>query len=203
MLYRYLVLLLVLATVSMTSCSKVSYESYSQDRKQRLNKSSARKSSRSSTYATATSKKNTKTTKRRSTVSRPARIDNVRLRKAIVSDAQAHIGTQYVYGGKRPGGFDCSGFTSYVLSGNGVTLRGSSRDQSRLGNTKSLKDLAPGDLAFFGSSGKVSHVGIVKENTGDQLIVIHATSSKGVREDDVLGSDYWRSRLLFGRDVIR
>jgi cell wall-associated NlpC family hydrolase len=202
MLYRCFLAFAVLSTLSLAGCSKISYEAYSQDRKQRVSKSSSRSSARKSTYATKTRSK-AKTTTRRSTVKHPAHIDNVQLRKAIVSDAQAHIGTQYVYGGKRPGGFDCSGFTSYVLSGNGVTLRGSSRDQSRVGSTKPLRELAPGDLAFFGSSGKVSHVGIVKQNTGDQLIVIHATSSNGVREDDVLGSNYWKSRLLFGRDVIR
>lgn len=193
----------ILLLLGLSSCSKVSYSSYSKDRKERV-----RGTSRSSTYAYQSRTKTRRSAShypaaRRPDVKRPTKIDHISLRKSIISDAQAHLGTRYVYGGKRPGGFDCSGFTAYVLSGNGVTLRGSSRDQAEVGDSKPISALAPGDLAFFGSKGKVSHVGIVKENHGDQLIVIHATSSAGVSEDDVLGSDYWRSRLLFGRDVIR
>ena len=140
--------------------------------------------------------------KSRKKVKRPTVIASHQVRSNVVKEALSHLGTRYVYGGKRPGGFDCSGFTSFVLKREGVNVTGSSRDQSRLGKRKSKQQLSPGDLAFFGSKGKVTHVGIVKENTGQKLVVVHSTSSKGVRMDDVNGSDYWRKRFLFGRDVI-
>ena len=33
-----------------------------------------------------------------------------------VNIAHAYLGTPYVYGGARPGGFDCSGLTEYVYA---------------------------------------------------------------------------------------
>lgn len=142
------------------------------------------------------------THKARTKLSKPTAIASNQVRSKVVKEALSHLGTRYVYGGKRPGGFDCSGFTSFVLKREGFNVTGSSRDQSRLGKRKSKDQLSPGDLAFFGSKGRVTHVGIVKENTGQKLVVVHSTSSKGVRVDDVNGSDYWRKRFLFGRDVI-
>ena len=41
---------------------------------------------------------------------------------AIVTLAQKHLGTRYVYGGASPKGFDCSGFTMYVYSQFGISL---------------------------------------------------------------------------------
>lgn len=197
---RFLIpVFLVLATL-ISSCSHVSYEAYNQDRKERRSVSAKKQATKR--YASSRAR-TTRPASARARVERPTEIDNVAIRSAIVSDAMRHVGTRYVYGGKRPGGFDCSGFTAYVLSGQGVAVSGSSRDQALMGRRKDRADLAPGDLAFFGSRGKVTHVGIVKQNTGDKLYVVHATSSAGVRTDDVLGSDYWKDRFLFGSDVIR
>ena len=43
-------------------------------------------------------------------------------RKKVIDYGQKFIGTDYKYAGTSPKtGFDCSGFTSYVLKQNGVT----------------------------------------------------------------------------------
>lgn len=183
-------LLFLLAWLTISSCSKVSIRPFANNK--------AKKERSSSNYASSRTYKS----KKRETTKRPKAIASSSIRNQVVASALKHVGTKYVYGGKHPGGFDCSGFTSFVLKREGLPVSGSSRDQAKMGKRKSKNALAPGDLAFFGSKGKVTHVGIVKENTGSKLIVVHSTTSKGVRTDDINGSQYWRGRFLFGRDVI-
>ena len=76
----------------------------------------------------------------------------------VLAAALAQVGTPYLWGGSGPGGFDCSGLTSYAYRAVGVSLPHSSRAQSRMGTAVSRGDLQPGDLVFFGSP--VYHVGI-------------------------------------------
>ena len=45
---------------------------------------------------------------------------------AIIAEAAKYVGTPYVSGGSSPGGFDCSGFTSYVFGKFGISLPRSS-----------------------------------------------------------------------------
>src|SRR3712207_7943717 len=76
----------------------------------------------------------------------------------VLASALAQVGTPYVWGGSGPGGFDCSGLTSYAYRAVGVSLPHSSRAQSRMGTAVSRGDLQPGDLGFFRRP--VYHVGI-------------------------------------------
>ena len=41
----------------------------------------------------------------------------------IINTAKSFLGTPYVWGGTSPSGFDCSGFTQYVLAQNGSQYR--------------------------------------------------------------------------------
>lgn len=158
------------------------------------------KYSRTKTYA---SKKTNRSRAKSKTYSAKANkpTNAVALRTDILNTAKRYIGKKYVYGGKTPSGFDCSGFTAYVYNKNGVVLTGSSRNQAGTGRKKSKNQLQRGDLIFFGK-GKVSHVGIVADVGSNMLKVIHATSSRGVVLEDISGSSYWQSRYLFGRDII-
>lgn len=125
------------------------------------------------------------------------------LRARIVESATSLTGTGYRYGGKSPEtGFDCSGFTGYIFSKNGIPLSGPSDALAKKGRLKNREQLVPGDLVFFGDDRRISHVGIVSQNYNDRLTIVHATSSAGVKTDDISGSDYWESRFLFGRDVL-
>ncbi|MEO1624346.1 MAG: C40 family peptidase [Bacteroidota bacterium] len=128
------------------------------------------------------------------------------LRTQVASYAKELRGVKYKYAGQSPrSGFDCSGFTSYVLQRFKVSIPRSSSAQASAGKKISLSKSRPGDLVFFSKRGrgKVSHVAIVVENRRrDGLIVAHSTSSRGVIIENVSSSSYWKPKMLFARDVI-
>lgn len=180
---------LVTFTVLVSSCATSS--TYSQRKKAKYNSSS-----------TVVKSKKSKSRTRTSAATRPSKNKRTSsARSAIVNTAKRYIGTKYVYGGKAPGGFDCSGLTAYVYQHNGVELTGASHTQARAGRKVTKSNLQVGDLIFFGK-GKVSHVGIVAEISPSSLKIIHSSSSKGVVLEDIIDSRYWQSRYLFGRDII-
>ena len=141
--------------------------------------------------------------KSRNTTTRTSTSRNISsLRTDIIKTARKYQGSKYKYGGTTPKGFDCSGFTSYVLLKNKVDLQRTSNAQSKEGKKIRVSAAQPGDFLFFGSKGKVSHVAIVTQNDAKGLKVIHSTSSKGVIEQNITHSDYWQSRLLFARKIL-
>ncbi len=183
-LIRYSLLALIIFFISCKSTGP-SF-SYEKSRKSRTERVSA--GSRSSPKKIKKDRKNVK---------------NVTVRSTVVAESKKYRGIQYKYGGKKPqSGFDCSGFSTFVLQKSGIKISGSSSQLSLLGNYVKKKNLNAGDLAFFGTDGKVTHVGIVVSNSHNQLKVIHSTSSKGVIISDVNASNYWKNKYLFGKDVI-
>ncbi|ERT57796.1 C40 family peptidase [Megasphaera vaginalis (ex Srinivasan et al. 2021)] len=117
--------------------------------------------------------------------------------RKIVSSAYRYLGVPYVFGGNTPSGFDCSGFTRYVFSHNGITLPRMADEQYLVGASVRRRDLVPGDLVFFSTyASGVSHSGIY---VGDDNF-ISATSSGGIRIDS-LNSDYWSSRYVGAKRV--
>lgn len=89
-----------------------------------------------------------------------------------VQAALSKVGFPYVYGGKGPNSFDCSGFTSWAWAQAGVSLSPSSRTQSTQGTRISASQLQPGDLLFYDSP--VSHVAMY---IGDGQVV-HASNPR-------------------------
>jgi cell wall-associated NlpC family hydrolase len=75
----------------------------------------------------------------------------------VVGVALRYLGTQYVWGGAGPGGFDCSGLVAYSYAQVGVSLPHYTGAQWNYGVPVSRNDLEPGDLVFFDGLG---HVGI-------------------------------------------
>ncbi len=76
--------------------------------------------------------------------------------------AQKYLNAPYQWGGKSPFGIDCSGFTQMVFKINGHKLQRDAGQQSKQGKSVALKDVRPGDLAFFkNKESKVSHVGML------------------------------------------
>lgn len=122
-------------------------------------------------------------------------VENPELRDEIVIYASKQIGVPYVWAGNTPEGFDCSGFTSYVMKQNGYELPRRSVDQYKESRKVKKKDVMKGDLIFFDNGSGVSHVGIVVSEKGEPLKMIHASSSKGVIITDVSKSEYWTKRL--------
>ena len=74
---------------------------------------------------------------------------------AVMAIASRYAGTAYRYGGTTPAGFDCSGFTSYVLRQVGIDLPRTSDSQRAATARISRSEAVPGDLVFM-----PGHVGI-------------------------------------------
>ena len=122
-------------------------------------------------------------------------VENPGLRDQILITAKKQLGTPYVWAGSSPDGFDCSGFTSYVMSKNGSKLPRRAVDQYNDAPKVKAKNAQKGDLVFFDNGSGVSHVGIVVSEKGSPLMMIHSSSSKGVIVTDVTKSAYWTKRL--------
>lgn len=125
-------------------------------------------------------------------------------RKKVVDYGQKFVGTHYKYAGQSPKtGFDCSGFTSYVLKEFGVIASPASAVQATEGRYVALEKVLPGDLIFFGESkGKISHVALVIKRGPEGITCVHSTTSRGVIVENVTQSTYWKPKILFARDVI-
>ena len=123
----------------------------------------------------------------------------------LVSYAKKHLGAKYKYGGTTPKGFDCSGFTSFIYEKINIQLPRSSSSQASKGKKVKIQEVKPGDLVFFEGTGqgKITHVAMTVSNTSKGLVVIHSTTSSGVREDNISRSAYWQPKLLFAKRLIR
>lgn len=73
----------------------------------------------------------------------------------VLGWAKKGVGTPYVYGGTSKGGWDCSGYTSWVYSHVGVNLPRQSGAQKASGKVVSQSEAKPGDLIWH-----PGHVGI-------------------------------------------
>ncbi len=122
-------------------------------------------------------------------------VDLSQERSSIVEEAKNHVGVPYVWAGNSPSGFDCSGFTSYVMKQKGIDLPRRSADQFEQSRKLKAKNIQAGDLVFFNNGSGISHVGIVISGKGEPLVMIHASSSKGIIITEVEKSEYWMKRL--------
>lgn len=120
----------------------------------------------------------------------------------MLTYAKTKIGIPYKFGGTTDAGYDCSGYTANVFQTRGLDLPRKSGDQATLGKKIDPKKAMPGDLLFFTKGGKINHVGIVVSNDDDGLVMIHASTSKGIRMDNVTNSDYWAPKLKFARRIL-
>lgn len=120
---------------------------------------------------------------------------NLTFRDEVVLTAEQQIGTPYVWSGNTPEGFDCSGFTSFVMKENGKSLPRRASDQYNESKKVKQKNAQRGDLVFFDNGSGIAHVGIVISKPGEPLVMIHASSSKGVIITEVEKSEYWMKRL--------
>jgi cell wall-associated NlpC family hydrolase len=93
---------------------------------------------------------------------------------AIIATAQKYLETPYVWGGTTTSGFDCSGFTQYVMQQNGISLPRTAEEQFASGTPVDKANLKVGDLVFFTTyKPGASHEGIYMGNGQ----FIHASSA--------------------------
>ena len=121
------------------------------------------------------------------------------MRHDILALAKKQLGSRYVYGGMRPGAFDCSGLTLYLYGKQGIDLHRRASLQLQNGIIVPKEAMQVGDLVFFreGTKSPASHVGIYAGNNQ----IIHAGTSTGVTYSD-LDVDYFAKYFLCARRVI-
>lgn len=117
------------------------------------------------------------------------------LRSKIIAFAEKQLGVPYAWAGTTPSGFDCSGFTGYVMKEFGYPIPRRAVDQQKSSKKVKEKSVQKGDLIFFNSGSGISHVGIIYSEKGEPIKMIHASSSKGVIITDLESSSYWKARL--------
>ena len=122
--------------------------------------------------------------------------------KNVVAYAKRFLGSRYVWGASRPGAFDCSGFTQYVMRhAKRRSIPRVSRRQAYYGRYITRRNLRAGDLIFFDTSrrrrGYVNHVGIYIGNGK----FIHASSAKHRVVITSLNKPFYRQRFMWGRRV--
>jgi cell wall-associated NlpC family hydrolase len=80
----------------------------------------------------------------------------------IIETARQFVNSPYLWGGRSPFGFDCSGFTQIVYKICGSRLPRDAWQQATMGkHIKSTEDIRRGDLVFFaGDDESVVHVGL-------------------------------------------
>jgi len=96
--------------------------------------------------------------------------------------ACAQIGKPYVYAAEGPNAFDCSGLTQYVWKAAGKNLTHQSVAQLNQTARIGKGELQPGDLIFFYSASRPSHVGLY---VGNGWMVHASRAGVPVRMEDV------------------
>ena len=119
----------------------------------------------------------------------------------LIMNAMSLIGLSYRFGGNSPTqGLDCSGFMQYIFKRSmGITLPRTSAEMASVGQQVVRANLKPGDMVFFGSGGRVSHVGMYIGN--DRFI--HAPRTGRDIEITSMNGNYWKSRYITARRVDR
>jgi cell wall-associated NlpC family hydrolase len=115
----------------------------------------------------------------------------------IVAFAQSYLGYPYAWAGNSPAGFDCSGFTQFVILNTlGIDIGHAIEGQPSAGAWVDYGAWQPGDLVFFQNTYRagLSHVGIY---LGDGLFIHAENESTGVTisniYSDYYGPRYWGS----------
>jgi cell wall-associated NlpC family hydrolase len=123
-----------------------------------------------------------------------------RRQEAVIRDALTARGIRYRWGGASRRGFDCSGFTRYVMARNmGINLPHSAHEQARYGQKVALQDLKQGDLVFFSTYRRgISHVGIY---IGENQFIHAPRTGRTVAIDSLTG--YYLHRFVTARRLTR
>ena len=103
------------------------------------------------------------------------------------------VNIPYKWGGKTSLGFDCSGLVQSVIGCFGILVPRDAKDQFQLFKKDTIEfgDAKLGDLHFFGSDGRVTHVGF---SLGEKKI-LHSQGSVKIESLD-------RSKIDFNNELL-
>jgi len=106
-------------------------------------------------------------------------------------------GTKYKYGGLSKDGIDCSGFIYLTYASKfGIKLPRRSIIQGKVGRNVPVSSLQPGDLVFFKTGIKTTHIGIYIDNNE----FMHVSKKLGVTISS-LNNSYWHKRYWKARRI--
>lgn len=125
---------------------------------------------------------------------------DTRKAQTLLNMARQYLGVPYVWAGRSPGGFDCSGYIYFLFNQLGYSLPRMADGQFEVGMPVSRNHLQPGDLVFFSTyEPGPSHVGIYMGN--EQFI--HASSGAGRVTITPMANPYHRDRYLGARRILK
>jgi uncharacterized protein YfaT (DUF1175 family) len=130
-------------------------------------------------------------------------IQSYQLRHHLARYAARQKGVRYRYGKEnRKDGFDCSGLMRYVFKKYAMEIPKQAQKQAQFGKRLPVAQARTGDLVFFGHGRSVSHVGMVFSNDTAGLVIVHASSSRGVVVENISKQKYWMRQLRFATDIL-
>ena len=125
--------------------------------------------------------------------------------ESVIQTGRSYIGTPYKWGGNTKRGIDCSGLIHNSYKTIGVKLPRTAKEQSKVGKKRGWEGLRKGDLVYFKfkkKGNKWYHSGMITYVSKEKILFIHASSSKGVVESNLL-SDYYKRNVKSFRRVIK
>lgn len=118
---------------------------------------------------------------------------------SLLNFSKQYLGLPYRRGGKGPGGFDCSGFVSYVFKNFGYNVGSSSADIANKWKKIQFSEALPGDIIYFkganAKSKRVGHSGIILSNENGVVTFIHSSTSIGI-SITTTHEAYYKKRVL-------
>ncbi|GAB4232636.1 MAG: hypothetical protein Tsb0034_05460 [Ekhidna sp.] len=125
--------------------------------------------------------------------------------ESVIAMGRSYIGTPYKWGGNSRSGIDCSGLIHNSYQTIGIKLPRTAKEQSKTGKKRGWDGIRKGDLVYFKFKKKGSkwfHSGMITHVSKDKILFIHASSSQGVVESNLM-SDYYRKNVKSFRRVIK
>lgn len=119
----------------------------------------------------------------------------------LLAFAKTLIGIPYKYGSTDPaGGFDCSGFITYVFNHFNIAVPRSSIDFTNYQTKVDLAEARPGDIILFTGTDstlrEVGHMGIITTANNSQIEFIHSTSGKANGVTITALNSYYMGRFV-------
>lgn len=124
--------------------------------------------------------------------------------ESVIATGRSYIGTPYKWGGMSRSGIDCSGLIYNSYKTIGVNLPRTAKEQSKTGKKRGWEGIREGDLVYFKfkkKGDKWYHSGMITYVGKDKILFVHASSSKGVVESNLM-VDYYKNSVRNFRRVI-